>query len=141
MSDHAVENNPRKELLFVGLFKLMLLGIVGLIFYGGYFRPAAPSVETLLAEAAAATEEAAATPVDASTTSTAEMVAVAAADANAPAPAETVTAAESTSENMTPDAASDTNADTTAESPIGIAVAEPATESRDTSTAAPVLGQ
>ena len=53
MSDHAVENNPRKEMMYVGLFQLMILGIVGLIFYGGYFRPAAPSVETLLAEAAA----------------------------------------------------------------------------------------
>ncbi|MEC7120249.1 MAG: hypothetical protein VXW65_10150, partial [Pseudomonadota bacterium] len=72
--DHAVENNPRKELLYVGLFALMLSAIIGLIFYGGYMRPAAPSVETLLSQMAESSQEQP-QPVDASAATPAEMVA------------------------------------------------------------------
>lgn len=146
MSDHAVENNPRKEMMYVGLFQLMILGIVGLIFYGGYFRPAAPSVETLLAEAAAieAAENTAA-PIDASTASPAEMVQVATADTAAPTPAAAPVATDATTANATPDPAPETNADKTADTTTatatGTPAAVPATESRDVSTAAPVLGQ
>jgi len=145
MSDHAVENNPRKELLFVGLFAVMLLSIIGLIFYGGYFRPAAPSVDTLLAEMAAA--KPAAAPIDASTATPAEMV-NAATDSSATAPA-AVSPADAPLPDQaaaaTPapvDPAAGTNSDTApAPEATGTTAPNTATESRDVSTAAPVLGQ
>jgi len=146
MSDHAVENNPRKELLFVALFAVMLLSMIGLIFYGGYFRPAAPSVETLLAERAAAAEKVV-QPLEASSATPTEMVAAATdntgtaaaavSPADAPLPDQV---AASTAAPVEP--APSTNSDT-APQPAATGVAEPntATESRDVSTAAPVLGQ
>ena len=150
MSDHAVENNPRKELLYVGLFAVMLLSIIGLIFYGGYFRPAAPSVETLLAERAAAAEKTA-TPLDASTATPTEMVSAAidstATTSAAPAsgavsPADAPLPNQVAAEPMPIDPAANTNGDT-APAPVTTGTAAPntATESRDVSTAAPVLGQ
>jgi|GEM_PF-4840680 len=145
MSDHAVENNPRKELLFVALFAVMLLSIIGLIFYGGYFRPAAPSVETLLAEAAAAAEKTA-EPLEASTTTTAEMVDAAAdntgtADA-AMSPAEAPLPDQVAAEPTPIDPAANTNGDASPTPEVtGTTAPNTATESRDVSTAAPVLGQ
>lgn len=141
MSDHAVENNPRKELMYVGLFAVMLLSIIGLIFYGGYFRPAAPSVETLLAEAAAAAEKSA-EPLDASTTTTAGLVDAAAGNiGNAVSPADAALPDQVAVEPAEP-LDSNTNGDA-APAPVaeGIATPNTATESRDVSTAAPVLGQ
>jgi cytoskeletal protein RodZ len=142
MSDHAVENNPRKELMFVGLFAVMLLSIIGLIFYGGYFRPAAPSVETLLAEAAANAEKAAA-PIDASTATPTEMVNAAADNTGtAPAAVSPADAPLPTDQATAADPAASTNADVApATEAAGTAAPNTATESRDVSTAAPVLGQ
>lgn len=145
MSDHAVENNPRKELLFVGLFAVMLLSIIGLIFYGGYFRPAAPSVETLLAESAANAEKTAA-PLDASSATPTEMVS-AAADNTATAttavsPADAPLPDQVAAEPTPIDPAANTNADAApAPAATGTTAPNTATESRDVSTAAPVLGQ
>lgn len=145
MSDHAVENNPRKELLFVGLFAVMLLSIIGLIFYGGYFRPAAPSVETLLAEMAAAAEPTA-EPLDASTATPTEMVNAAtdntATASSAVSPADAPMPDQAAAEPMPIDPAANTNGDTSP-APAATGTTDPntATEGRDVSTAAPVLGQ
>lgn len=141
MSDHTVENNPRKELMYVGLFAVLLLSIIGLIFYGGYFRPAAPSVETLLAEMAAAAEPVAA-PLDASTATPTEMVDAAADNTAAVSPADAPLPDQAAAEPAPVDPAAGTNGDT-APAPEATGTTDPntATESRDVSTAAPVLGQ
>lgn len=143
MSDHVVENNTRKEMLFVGLFQLMILGIVGLIFYGGYMRPAAPSVESLIAQAAAAADKTA-EPIDASTATPSEMVSVASdATATTPAgvsPANAPLPDQVAAETVPVDPAASTNSDAApAPAATGLAVQDPATESREVSTAVPVL--
>lgn len=61
MSEHIVENNPKKEFLFALGGVALFLGIVLLIGISGYLRPAGEHItaESAKAEAAATTKEAA----------------------------------------------------------------------------------
>ena len=77
MSEHIVENNPKKEFLFALGGVALFLGIVLLIGISGYLRPAGEHITAESTEATAATAEAAdtdaaatATPADATVTPT-----------------------------------------------------------------------
>lgn len=77
MSEHIVENNPKKEFLFALGGVALFLGIVLLIGISGYLRPAGEHITAESTEAPAATAEAADTdaaatapPADATVTPT-----------------------------------------------------------------------
>ena len=69
MSEHIVENNPKKEFLFALGGVALFLGIVLLIGISGYFRPAG---EHITAESTEATAETEATATEAAPAATAE---------------------------------------------------------------------
>ena len=69
MSEHIVENNPKKEFLFALGGVALFLGIVLLIGISGYLRPAG---EHITAESTEATAETEATATEAAPAATAE---------------------------------------------------------------------
>ena len=123
MSEHIVENNPKKEFLFALGGVALFLGIVLLIGISGYLRPAGEHITAESTEAAAETD---ATATEAAPAATAEAADTDAAATATPADATvtptdtdgTVVAAESgtaTAEGTVNQAAVPDNANLTAE--------------------------
>ena len=92
MSEHIVENNPKKEFLFALGGVALFLGIVLLIGISGYLRPAG---EHITAESTEATAETEATATEAAPAATAEAADTDAAATATPADA-TVTPTDAT---------------------------------------------
>lgn len=103
MSEHIVENNPKKEFLFALGGVALFLGIVLLIGISAFLRPAGEHITAETTEESAATDEAKAVAVEdeasAETDSAAATPVEAGADTTAPATAAdaTVTPTEDTS--------------------------------------------